>query len=62
MMEGVILQKIKRFRNLKWIKRMSTIEVFKKGESTDADMKEFERNLFRHRVKIPALEQGFWLQ
>lgn len=58
MMEGVILQKIKRFRNLKWIKRMSTIEVFKKGESTDADMKEFERNLFRHRVKNACLGAG----
>lgn len=60
MMEGVILQKITRFLNLNWIKIMSTIEVFKNNENTDADMKEFEKNLSRHRLRNACIGAGIF--
>lgn len=60
MMEGVILQKIKRLLELKWIKVMSTIEVFKNNEDTDADMKEYKKNLFRHRLKNACIGIGIF--
>ena len=63
MMEGVILQKIKHLRNLKRIKRMSTIEVFKSGQDTDtdADMQEYKKNLFRHRLRNACISAGIFV-
>ncbi len=56
MIEGAILQKIKCFR--KWIKTMSTIEIYKKTEDTDKDMKEYKKSLFRHRLKNGCIAAG----
>lgn len=60
MMEGVILQKIKHFLDSTWIRMMSTIEIFRNNENADADMKEYEKNLFRHRVKVACITAGIF--
>lgn len=56
-MRGVILQKIKYIG--KRIRRMS-IQLFKRDENTDADLKEYEKNLFRHRLRNLALGAGLF--
>lgn len=37
---------------------MSTIQLFKREEHTDADLREFEKNLFRHRLRILGIGAG----
>ena len=49
MTENAILHRIK--YTLKRIKAMSNIQLFRSNDNTDADMKAYERNLFRHRLR-----------
>lgn len=56
MTENAILQKIKYV--LKWIKPMSNIQIFRSSETADADMKTYEKNLFRHRLRNLAIAAG----
>lgn len=39
---------------------MSTIQLFKREETADADLREFEKNLFRHRLRNLALGAGLF--
>ncbi len=53
MTENAILHRIK--YTLKRIKAMSNIQLFRSNDNTDADMKAYERNLFRHRLRNAAI-------
>ncbi len=37
---------------------MSTIELFKSGESTDTDLEDYKKNLKKHRLRVIGLWGG----